>query len=188
MTHASSRSGLKVLVAGIGKDERAQLESRVRQALGPLASQGPWSVSLVKLGGKWSVTVNGPGKRFKSLSFTSDDARLQDAIRDAVGGGAEVPATAGAAAVAPGPTARAGAAPAPSPARSAPASPSARPGETRDSHVCPQCQKSLIVIYEWQPGESKVKAPLACPHCWQMTRVEVGAWAAEVGDYRAEKA
>jgi hypothetical protein len=191
-TTAASGSSVKVLVAGIGKDERAELESRVKRALGSHASEGSWTVSLVKLGAKWSVTVNGPGERFKSLSFAIDDARLQDAIRDAVGGGgpAETPPQAGAASPAPRPPARAAAAPAPSSPRggTTPAPSIARPGEVRDSHVCPQCQKAVTVVYEAQPGESKVSAPLACPHCWHVSHVEVGAWAAAGGDYRAEKA
>lgn len=172
------------------------LESRVKQALGSHAAEGPWSISLVKLGAKWSVTLNGPGERFKSLSFTSDDARLQDAIRDAVGGGrtAEASPGTGGAGTAPGPLSRrsgtAGAVPTPSTVRTAAATtPSAaRSGEARESHVCPQCRKPVIVVYETQAGEAKVSAPLACPYCWHVSHVEVGSWAATGGDYRAEKA
>jgi hypothetical protein len=181
-TSAGSRSSLKLLVAGVDKDERASLESRVRQALGSHASEGPWSVSLVKLGSKWSVTLNGPGERFRSLSFASDDARLQDAIRDAVGGDRvpEVQAKAGAAGAPSSPsTARASATPMPS---------TTKAGEVRVSHVCPQCKMAVMVVYEAQAGEAKVSAPLACPHCWHVSHVEVGAWAAAGGDYRAEKA
>ena len=158
-------SDLKVLVAGVDKDERGELEARVRQALGSRAASGPWSVSLVKLGGKWSVTLNGPGERFKNVSFTAADARLHDAIRDVVERDRES-------------AVRGGAAPE---QRSAPA------GEARDEHVCPQCQRAVIVVYETRPGEAKVSAPLACPHCWRVSHVEVGAWAAAGGDYRAEK-
>jgi hypothetical protein len=160
-------------VAGVDKDERASLESRVKQALGSRAAEGPWSVSLVKLGGKWSVTLNGPGERFKSLSFASDDARLLDSIRDAVAGSPGQGRQAGAAS---------SAAPGPKPAPAGPA------GEVRDQHVCPQCQKAVVVIYETRPGEPRVSARVACPHCWHVSQVEVGAWAAEGGDYRAEKA
>jgi hypothetical protein len=164
-------------VAGVDKDERAQVEARVRQALGSLASSGPWSVSLVKLAGKWSVTLNGPGERLRSVSFSTDDARLQDAIRHAVESDRESAARAVEGVRESAARGR---------AASAPSTPSA--GEARDQHVCPQCQKAVIVVYETQPGEPRVSAPLACPHCWHVSQVEVGAWAAAGRDYRAEKA
>jgi hypothetical protein len=192
----ASASNLRLLVAGVDKDERASLESRVKQALGSRASEGPWTVSLVKLGGKWSVTLNGPGERFRSLSFATDDARLHDAIHDAVGSDRtpEASTKAGAAGAASSPSsARAGAAPSPSTTRTGPAAPvptpsTAKAGEVRDSHVCPQCKRAVTVVYEAQAGEARVSAPLACPHCWHVSHVEVGAWAAAGGDYRAEKA
>jgi len=43
------------------------------------------------------------------------------------------------------------------------------------------------VIYESHPGEQAEEAPVACPHCWHVNRVRVGAEAAESRDYRAEK-
>jgi hypothetical protein len=167
-----SRGGIKFLVAGVSKDERAALEARVRQALGSHVAAGAWTVSLVRLGEKWSVTLDGPGERSKSRSFTTDDFRLQDAIRDAVSGSSEQGRQGGAVGkVAPGP-------------KAAPAV----AGEVRDQHVCPQCQQAVVVIYEARAGEPKVPARVACPHCWHVSQVEVGAWAAEGGDYRAEKA
>jgi hypothetical protein len=169
-----SRGGITFLVAGVSKDERAALEARVRQALGSHAGAGAWSVSLVRLGGKWSVTLDGPGERSKSRSFIADDARLQDAIRDAVAGSSEGQVRQGGSA--------SSSAPGPKPALAG------RAGEVRDQHVCPQCQKAVVVIYETRPGEPRVSARVACPHCWHVSQVEVGAWAAEGGDYRAEKA
>jgi hypothetical protein len=166
-------SALKILAAGLSKDERGPVEATVRQALG--SRSDPWVVSLVKLAGKWSVTLNGPGERFRNLSFTADETRLGEAIREAVG--ADGPAAAPAREAPP--VSR----PAPAAARV-----EARPGEVRDRHDCPHCGRAVLVVYESQPDEPKTPAALACPHCWQKSRVEVGAWAAAGGDYRAEKA
>jgi hypothetical protein len=156
---------LKILVAGVDKDARALVETTVRQAFGTRAVSEPWAVSLVRLAGKWSVTLNGPGDRFRNVSFMTDEARLRDAIREAVEGeregaahGLAVPAA---------------------------ATPST---EVRDRHVCQRCHQAVLVVYESQPDEPKQLAPLACPYCWTINRVEIGAWAAAGGDYRSEKA
>jgi hypothetical protein len=165
---AGAASNLKILAAGIPRDERGVVETAVRQALGSHAASEPWTVSLVKLGGKWSVTLNGPGERFRNLSFTAEETRLGPTIReileadrpgatDGAQAKAEVQATTPAA-------------------------------EVREGHTCPACGQGVVVVYETHPGESRVPAPLACPHCWQISRVEVGAWAASGRDYRAEKA
>jgi hypothetical protein len=44
------------------------------------------------------------------------------------------------------------------------------------------------VSYEGEPDEQKVPVPVACPHCWAVSQVEIGGWAAAGGDYVAEKA
>jgi len=148
------------------------VEAAVRQALGSHAASEPWTVSLVKLAGKWSVTLNGPGERFRNLSFTTEEARLSVAIREVLG--ADRGATAGA------PAATGTAAKARGAAGAA--------AEMREGHTCPHCHEAVVVLYEARPDESKTRAPLACPHCWQISHVEVGAWAAAGGDYRAERA
>lgn len=157
---------LKILVAGVDKDARGAVEAAVRQALGSRAASGPWSVSVVSLAGKWSVTLDGPGDRFRGVSFMADESRLADAIREAVdgdhAGAAHGSATPGAVA---GP-----------------------PTEARDRHVCEHCGQAVLVVYELQPEEPKELAPLACPHCWKIGHVEVGVWAATGREYRAEKA
>ena len=72
---------LKILLAGIDKDERRAVEATVREALGARASSGPWSISVVNFGGKWSVTLDGPGDRLRGLSFVTDPSQLAEAIR-----------------------------------------------------------------------------------------------------------
>jgi hypothetical protein len=163
---AATPATLKILVAGVDKDERAPVEAAVRQALGSRAASAPWAVSLVKLASKWSVTLNGPGDRFRNLSFTADGARLSDAIREVVDGDHRGPST----------------------GRPTPDAEPAPSGEARDRHACEHCRQGVIVVYESRPDEGKELAPLACPHCWRISHVEIGAWAASGGDYRAEKA
>ncbi len=157
---------LKILLAGIDKDERRAVEATVRQALGARASSGPWSISVVNFGGRWSVTLEGPGDRSRGLSFVTDSSRLAEAVRQALGDeGAASPDS--------------GAAP------EGPARPST---EARDPHVCESCRQAVTVVYELQAGEPRTLVPLACPHCWKIGHVEIGAWAAAGGDYRSEKA
>jgi hypothetical protein len=154
------------MVAGVDKDARGAVEASVRRGLGSWADSGPWSVSVVSLGGKWSVTLDGPGERLRGVSFVADSARLSAAIRDAVEAGREATEHG-----APPPGA-------PAPSRT----------EARDRHDCEHCSKALLVVYETQADEPKELAPLACPHCWRIGHVAVGAWAAAGRDYRAEKA
>jgi hypothetical protein len=152
---------LSVLVAGLDKDERGAVEAAVRNGLGSRLTAGPWSVSVVHLGAKWSVTVDGGGLR--SASAMTDRGSLADAIRRLVDGG-------GAGALSPAP-------------------PSDAPGvEVRDRHACERCGRGVLVVYEARPGETKEFAPVACPHCWAVGHVEVGAWAAAGQEYRCEKA
>jgi hypothetical protein len=169
---AAGSSNLRILAAGIPRDERSLVEAAVRHALGPRAASEPWTVSLVKLAGKWSVTLNGPGERFRNLSFTAEETGLSAAIREILQAG-RLGATPDVGAAAPvDATAPAGTAAA----------------QARDEHTCPHCRQAVVVVYEAHPPEPKVPAPLACPHCWQVSRVDVGAWAAAGRDYRAEKA
>jgi hypothetical protein len=155
---------LKILLAGVDKDARGAVEATVREALGARASSGPWSISVVSFGGKWSVTLDGPDDRLRGLSFVTDPSRLSDALRRAIDGGREGAAL--------------GVPPDVTPPSMA---------ETRDAHVCEHCGGAVVVVYERRPGESNQIAPLACPHCWKVGHVEIGAWAAAGGDYRSEK-
>jgi len=136
----------------------------VRRAFACRASSEAWSVSLVRLAGKWSVTLSGPGEQFRNVSFSADEDRLEEAIGERIASDREGPA----------PTAA--------------ATPSSGPTKVQERHVCERCQLGVLVVYDSQPDEGKARAPLACPHCWGMNHVEIGAWAAAGGDYRAEKA
>jgi hypothetical protein len=158
-----------VLVVGVDKDARGSVEAEVQQAFAGRDSAEPWTVSLVRVGGLWSVTLSGPGERFRNLSFSAQPHRLAEAIQGAISRDTTAPGPASAAAV--GTFAS-------QPARS----------RIRDRHVCSSCQQALIVSYEGEPGEPKQPAPVACPHCWSVSRVEVGTWAADGRDYVAERA
>ncbi len=160
-------STLKLLVAGVDSDTRSLVESAVRHALGARAVSEAWTVSLVRIGDKWSVTLDGPEPRFRNVSFTTTQERLSTAIREAIGA----------------PSATAG------PARTSAALPTAAAGdEARVRHVCEGCQQPFVVAYEPRPDETKVVAAVACPHCWEINHLEIGDWAAAGKDYRAEKA
>lgn len=160
---------LTVLVAGLDKDARWAVEACVREALGPRASGGPWTVSLVKAGSRWSVTIHGPTDRTRSLSFTAEENSLTQAIRRAIDADATAPALSAAGTH-----------------RGVP--PAETTQSVQDKHTCRHCERPLFVAYEMRPGEAKELAPVACPHCWQINHVEIAAWAAAGRDYRCEKA
>jgi hypothetical protein len=163
-----SPPALRVMVAGVDRDARGAVEDSVRRALGSQADRGPWSISVVSMAGKWSVTLDGPGDRLRGVSFVAEPSRLADAIREAVGVDPETPARIAT------PTHTLVTAHAP-------------PAEVHDHHQCEHCGAAVVVVYEQRPGESKELAALACPHCWRIGHVEVGAWAAAGQEYRAEK-
>lgn len=68
--------GLQVLIAGCTADEKSQVDHTVRKAIGNRAEAGPWSVSLVKLGAEWSVTIDGPEPKYKGLTLTAPEISL----------------------------------------------------------------------------------------------------------------
>ena len=94
----AAQSRIKVLVAGVDKDARGSVEATVRQAFAGRDPAEPWTVSLVRLGSSWSVTLSGPEARFRNLSFSAEQHRLADAIREAI---PKDPSTAAPAAAAP---------------------------------------------------------------------------------------
>ncbi len=172
-------SGLKVLLAGVDSDTRGLVEAAVRHALGSRAVSEKWTVSLVRIADKWSVTLDGPEPQFRNLSFTAPQDRLSTAIREAIGapraeaaGGAEAGTTL------PRTEAASHAAPLVS----------TTGNEVRTRQECDSCGQAFVVVYEQRPGETKVVASVACPHCWQINHSEIGDWAAAGRDYRAEKA
>jgi hypothetical protein len=177
---------LTVLVAGIGKDERARVEGAVKAALGWRGLTEAWTVSLVKVGEQWSVTLNGPGDRFRNLSFSATEAQLCEKISAAIGGPEPAAATEPAA-IEPGELL-------PEPPAAVPAASLRRPapgakqgGAHDDRHTCLDCGGAFVVLYERHPTDTPAMVAVACPHCWKVNHVEIGSWAAEGRDYRAEK-
>jgi hypothetical protein len=159
---------LRVLVAGADRDTRSFVEKSVRDALAAAPPAGSCTVSLVKLGDTWSVTVDGPGERRRTLSV-DDETLLAFAVRDAI----RLPDAGEAGARRTTTSAKPEDAP---------------PLEVRDHFVCPSCRQGLEVVYESHADEPKEQAPVACPHCWKVGFVRIGAWAAVGRDYRCEKA
>jgi hypothetical protein len=189
---AAAQYRVKILVAGVDKDARAAVEKTVRQAFTVRDPAESWSVSLVRMGGVWSVTLSGPGEVFKNVSFSVEQHRLGDSLREALLKDRQAPAGPGAAPGAPPPAS--GAAPlTPSTASGAlhaasSAGSVSASGRIVDRHVCIKCQQGVVVSYEGDPNEPKQRAPVACPHCWTVNHVDVGVWAASGGDYFAAKA
>jgi DNA-directed RNA polymerase subunit RPC12/RpoP len=171
---------VKILCAGCSKEEREQAEADVRKALAERAASDNWMVSLVKLSGRWSVTLDAPAARLRGLTVVAPEGRLVDSIRDALRAGA-------APAAAPSPAPAGATAP---PPRSTPAQPAVPPaaGRSGGRQQCEKCGGGFTVVYEAHPGEPQEAAPVACPHCWHVNRILIGVDAAFNRDYRAEKA
>jgi hypothetical protein len=159
---------LKILCAGCSPEERSAVEAGVRVGLGDRPRRDPWTVSLVKFGTGWSVTLDGPTVRGRRTSFMVPGGaeKLADALRSAAD---------------------------PSSVALSPAAPErARTGaagdpERRDSHTCSMCARPYVLVYEAEPDEPFEESPVACPHCWQICRVQVARSASLGRDYRADK-
>lgn len=199
---------LKILCAGYGKDEKSDLEKQVQTILGRALGTG-WTISLVKLGGQVSVSIDGPDERLKGKSFVVPPQRVRDSLRDmltAHGFDTSEPAPV------PAPTkgspsraasgrfsahATRAAVSTPTASRTssshvpaAPARPrgSASGRHARDEHACPNCSGRFVVSYELEPNDGRQLVAVACPHCWKVDRVEVAESAAISRAYRADKA
>lgn len=164
---------LRVLCAGCTKQEREGLEAEVAAGLGPRVRSEPWTVSLVKIGDRWSVTLEGPDRETRGKTFMAAESRLRQSIAEAVGQGSS-----GAAPPRPRPAAP--------PARAGTPAVAGPRGERRDRHSCSKCQKAYIIIYEADAGEATETVPVACPQCWQIDHVTVGQSAGLNSDYRVE--
>ena len=75
---------LKILCAGCSSEERAAVEAGVRAGLGDRARRDPWTVSLVKFGTGWSVTLDGPTVKGRRTSFMVPGPAGPQALADAV--------------------------------------------------------------------------------------------------------
>jgi len=175
---------LRIFIAGGPGEEKASVEALVKEVLAPFPAEA-WTVSLVKVQARWSVTLD--GGRVRGLTFVSSPARLRASFLEAL-------ANAGLAAgepiretAAPVPVPRPGPVPVPRPGPG-PAPPRA-PGPRRDEHACADCGMPFAVLYELTAaGEPLSRVAVACPHCWKNNYVDVGESAASARDYRAEKA
>jgi hypothetical protein len=152
--------GLRVLTAGCPDGYRPHLEGIVRGALGTLLASGAWTVSLVKIGERWSVHIDGPEPPFKGISFEAPEQRLRAAIAQSVQ------------------RAQREYVPPPETWRPAP--------EKRDRHECPKCACAFEVVYGAEPREAEMAVPVACPYCWHVGQFQVAESAALSEDYRAE--
>lgn len=167
---------LKILCAGGSKEEKEAVESAVRAGIGSRPPGESWTVSLVKVGRQWSVTMDGPDKSSPRATFIAGEGRLRDAISQSMahrhpsGGGASAPAGARNAVPTRGATATSG-----------PAS------QRRNAYQCPKCGNRFVVSYEIEEGEGEEIVPAACPHCWNIENVKVGITAAVNSDYRVDK-
>lgn len=163
--------GLKILIAGCPPKDRGRIEGVVKGAFAELSESDPWNVSLVKLGDKWSISLHGPEPRFEGLSLTASEENLHATILGVLNPSVSEPASA----------------PAPENQATTPAPAGAEPdSDNCDRHRCPSCRRPFMVIYMAQPDEPVTKAPVACPHCWQMTQVPIAEGAAATEEYRAE--
>jgi hypothetical protein len=160
---------LKILCAGCSSEERALVEAGVRAGLGERTRRDPWTVSLVKSGSGWSVTLDGPTIKGRRTSFVVPGPAGPQAVADAVSSAADPSASVTAAASAS--------------AWAAPVDPEGR----RDTHKCGVCGGQYLVVYEAEPDEPLEDAPVACPHCWQVGKVQIARSASIGRDYRADK-
>lgn len=160
---------LKILCAGCSSEERAAVEAGVRAELGERSRRDPWTVSLVKFGTGWSVTLDGPTIKGRRTSFMVPGPAGPQAVAAAVRTAADPNAPAAAASS--------------SSAWAQPVDPEGR----RDQHKCNLCGGMYLVVYEAEPDEPLEDAPVACPHCWQIGKVQVARSACIGRDYRADK-
>ncbi len=79
---------LKIMCAGCPKDEREPAETSVKAALA--GATGSWTVSLVKIGRQWSMTVDGPEIKHKTVVVP--EGGIKQAIQELLLSDAPAPA------------------------------------------------------------------------------------------------
>jgi hypothetical protein len=60
-------------------------------------------------------------------------------------------------------------------------------GERREIHQCAKCKRRFAVVYDSLPNEPRHTVSVACPHCWEVDRVDIGENAALARQYRADR-
>src|SRR5258708_2900089 len=76
--------GLKIMCAGCSKEERDQAELEVKRALRHVPASEMWTVSLVKMRGQWSVTLDAPAADVRALGVLAHESRLGESITEAL--------------------------------------------------------------------------------------------------------
>jgi hypothetical protein len=163
---------LKILCAGCSPEERQAVEAEVAAGFGARARSDPWTVSLVKIGDRWSVTLEGPDRN-KGATFMAAGGRVRQSIAEALDKGTPPPD-------APATPRR------PGPLRSATHAVVGPRGERRDRHECSKCRKPYVIVYETEANEPTETVPVACPRCWQIDHVTVAQSAGINSDYKVE--
>jgi uncharacterized Zn-finger protein len=172
---------LKILCAGCSKDEREEAEAIVKRALAEASARVAWTVSLVKLGEQWSVTADAPEAQVRARTAVVPGSGLAAALTQMAAKPTQpAPATAA-------PVAASAMEPPPTPMAGMPSVALPKPAEKPGAIACGKCSRRFVVVYESIPGEPLQEAPVACPYCWSLNRVQVGAEAAAASDYRADK-
>lgn len=198
---------VKILIAGCLPRDRGQIEGVVRKAFQTLPESDPWNVSLVKLGATWSISMEGP--ELNNFGLSAPEDRLQETLVEALGMNGtpkkqpappsprpEVPGqaeslTAGTVAPPVVPKSATGQLKELGKAEGLTAKTIAAPVETKSAtgqdnrYECHACKKSFKVVYV-ASSDAKVKAPIACPSCWEITEVSVPEGAAATEEYSAE--
>ena len=59
--------------------------------------------------------------------------------------------------------------------------------QRRIRHDCAKCHRPFLVTFEAEPDEPLERAPVACPHCWQIDHVMVARSARWGSDYQADR-
>ena len=168
---------VRILIAGCLPRDRGQIEGEVRKAFQTLPETDPWNVSLVKLGATWSISMEGPDVNNFGLSAPED--RLRETIAEALGTNGiakkklptleELEAADGLTSEAVAPPVVAN-----------------RATDQSDRYECHGCKQSFKVVYVPDSSDRKVKAPIACPSCWEITEVTIPESAASTEQYQAE--
>jgi hypothetical protein len=73
---------LKLLLAGCSKADRERLEPMIEGLFRGRPAGEAWTVSLVRIGERWSVSLDGPDARLRGATFMSDDEGLRDRLTD----------------------------------------------------------------------------------------------------------
>lgn len=157
---------LQALVAGCSKEERENVTALLRDVLKGRPAGEAWTASLVKATHGWSVTLDGPDQRLRGVTFLAKEEELRAALVAALqragflGG---------------------------SPAAAPPPPPATEAREVRERQSCSECGRPFLVIYMTHPDEPLETAPVACPNCWQLLQIPLGAEASANREYRADK-